>query len=997
MVPTVNKDLYNIKEDSKYRGCEEMHAPQALRTLILVFILTIGSVLPALVSPPVSAQSTQKNTTLYFTNALDLFTGGDVYNLSFAPISANPPTNQFDSQYPPNILVKNDSKLIPKLNSDQLLAWGSTVAIYFLQGIPGFNLSDLYAYLGNTTLSGYDLSLLFPNPFRVVESYTYTGENPVKITGNLTFNLFFSPPTNKPKKYQDNVTVGLYSMNENSFFPLPKLIKNASLRLAPKILFGIYKQQVTLPDVDYTLKPGESLLFSVEIVPTEKRTILFDLTQIPFIKKLTQLLLPRWENFTSGHLIRRTIGEVIKNITTFMEDSGVNVTPSDIRSLISMFKSSQFIYDSLDHPSSVAIPAKISEEDFRVYYLHADQTMSETQPTGAKATTKVLSNKNQTIWTADESLDRNKMLVIRNTTLEVYLQKLLFLIRPFSLQLNATLYDNGVPITSVQKKITLKEIKPILGKPKKPIIISFNGSAIEVAYGHQLEIGLSVSKSYILKPKLLCDSTTYPSFLRVKYEDTDNIQVSDVSKIPSSGLIIPGGLVEYLVNVSSKKADNITISSIVQDKTGGWSVTAPSVINVSANSITTIPVILNSTDVLKKAYGNSITTTLVITGKTGIAKTSASADVSRDAIQYDIVLLDYQNNITMKKGETKNFYFTIKNNNTGALDDVDNYTIDALSQNGWQVIPLESIKNIRRGETSPPNGARVVIEAPANTTLDSDVITVTVTSETDPTTFISFTFTVNIQPPDILQSIYNSLNSVAKSLGLTDIFGDYAAIALTALIMIIILFIIIILAFVLTLKDVDIICTNRIKEIEPDQQAVFELSLRNPTRKQQSYDVTTKHTADPSQWVVTTEPASLQVEGRQKQPVLVLATPAETIRPKDWTEITVNVQRTGKKKTAHIDLMAMIKEGTTILQIGNVTHWPSEFTPGERIVTSFSISNKGTIVARDVTVFFYLNGKQKNKVTVTIPAGAVADVQMPWIALKGRNKVRIRLKEQQTL
>jgi subtilase family serine protease len=115
--------------------------------------------------------------------------------------------------------------------------------------------------------------------------------------------------------------------------------------------------------------------------------------------------------------------------------------------------------------------------------------------------------------------------------------------------------------------------------------------------------------------------------------------------------------------------------------------------------------------------------------------------------------------------------------------------------------------------------------------------------------------------------------------------------------------------------------------------------------------------------------------------------------PKDWTEITVDVQRAGKKKTAHIDLMAMIKEGKTVLQIGDVTHWPSEFASGDRVVTSFSVSNKGTIVARDVTVFFYLNGKQKNKVTVTIPAGDVADVQMPWIAMKGKNKVRIRLKE----
>jgi len=63
------------------------------------------------------------------------------------------------------------------------------------------------------------------------------------------------------------------------------------------------------------------------------------------------------------------------------------------------------------------------------------------------------------------------------------------------------------------------------------------------------------------------------------------------------------------------------------------------------------------------------------------------------------------------------------------------------------------------------------------------------------------------------------------------------------------------------------------------------------------------------------------------------------------------------------------------------------------VITSFSISNIGTITARNTKVFFYLNGKQKTMVKVTIPAGNIADIQMPWIAEKGKNKVRIRIKE----
>jgi len=89
----------------------------------------------------------------------------------------------------------------------------------------------------------------------------------------------------------------------------------------------------------------------------------------------------------------------------------------------------------------------------------------------------------------------------------------------------------------------------------------------------------------------------------------------------------------------------------------------------------------------------------------------------------------------------------------------------------------------------------------------------------------------------------------------------------------------------------------------------------------------------------------------------------------------------------------MMKEGKTLLQLENVTHWPTTFNPGEKIITSFNITNNGSIPARNVKIFFYLNGKQKNKVEVTLPAGNIADIQIPWIAEKGKNQVRIRVKE----
>jgi len=999
MVTSVNKDLYINKRDSNYRGCEEMHAQKALQAILLTFILTVGSVIPALLSPSVSAQPTQGNTTLYFTNALNFSAIENFSDFGFAPISLNPPTNQNDSQYPPILFVKNTTKLLPRytLNSDQWITWFTSAwLIYFLEGTPGFNLSDLFNYFGNGTFNGYDITLLLPNPFRVVESYTYNGNSEITINGDLSFNLYFTPPENERPKFRDELKVGLYSLNQNSLLPLPKLITNTNITLAPKGS-NIYNQPITLQNVSHTLIPGESLLFSVEIIPSNK-TLPTVITKLFNVSKF----LERWEK-RANRLENRTrlptlqtIGTTIKDILSVLEESGVNITSKDIAAILNTFISSRFVYDSSIHASSVTVPAKISEEDIRIYYLHAGQGMNEIPSEGTnKTSTKI--NTTPTIWTTDQVLDRNKILKVGNVTAELYFYRALSIF-PGKVTVTVSLYDDNTTIASVEKVLTRKETQAFYQKPTDPIIFRFTGSDVEISNGHYLGVGISLSsgtKKVRTPLYVRYDSAAYPAFLRIKYEETQNIKIRDANVTPADKKIIPHGTVEYTLNVTSLKADNLTISTIEGEKIGAWSITVPEPMTVAANSVTRIPVFINSTDPLKAAYGNTVNLVIVISGKTGIARESAFAEVSKDAIRYSVEILDYSKSITIPKGENDDFNFIIKNNNTGADNDIDNYTVSATSKNHWPIIARDLIRNVPRGGTSVAEDARVNIEVPKNTSLDSDVVTVTITSVTDPGTTASITITVNVQPPGILESIYKSFNSLAKSLGLSEIFGDNAGVALAGILTIIILFIIIILAFVLTLKDVRILCTDRIKEIEPDQQALFELTLKNPTKKPQSYEVTTQQTGQPAQWAITTEPTRLQVEGRQSKPVQIIATPAETIMPKDWTEITVRVHKTSKKKTEHIDLMAMIKEGKTLLQIGNVAHWPIEFNPGDRIVTSFSISNKGTISARGITIFLYINGKQKNKINATIPAGGVADVQMPWIAVKkGKNKVRIRLKEQ---
>jgi hypothetical protein len=95
--------------------------------------------------------------------------------------------------------------------------------------------------------------------------------------------------------------------------------------------------------------------------------------------------------------------------------------------------------------------------------------------------------------------------------------------------------------------------------------------------------------------------------------------------------------------------------------------------------------------------------------------------------------------------------FIIKNNNTGAIDDVDSYTITTISKNHWPLISRENIKNLQIGNSTEPDDARVVIQVPKNTTLDSDIITITVTSEGNPSVTATINVTVHVIGNDVLE------------------------------------------------------------------------------------------------------------------------------------------------------------------------------------------------------------------------------------------------------
>jgi hypothetical protein len=962
-----------------------MKALKALRSILFTLMLILGFLLPVLLSNPVLAESNSGQTILYFTDALNYSENGNFSEFGFASLSQTYPTKQNDSEYPPSLFIKNTSKTFFKYSADinQWITWFSSSWLLYFMDDSDYNFSFLDDIFG-------DFELFLPNPYRVVEEYTYTGNDIVKINGDILYNLYFKPPITVQKP-GDNVTIGLYSMNINSALPLPNRITNTTVKLTPGLSNGIYNQQITLKNINHTVEPGESLLFTIEIVPCNKTlpTLLTKYIDLTRWEKIAN----RLENFSKIQTLQ-DIGMVLKDIVSLLEEA--NITSEDFAEIINNMVSSSFIYDSADHPASVIIPARISEEDIRIYYLHTIQEMNENRPVANNQSGSYKLSETPTLWNS-EPFDRNKILKVSDISADLYFDYYQILnIISGKITITAALYDNNITIASSEKELDRPSILDILKNPTTPVTFIFSGSDKEIAYGSRISIGVSLkngTKTGLGSVKLLYDSVDYPSALRVKLEETQNIKITDITSNPSNMKIIPEGTVEYIFNVTSEKEDTLQISSVEREKTGDWEITVPESTTVSANSQTNIHVFIKSQSNRKEAYGNNITLTIIVSGNTGIARQVVSAEVSQDAIQYEVEILGYSNSINISKGENRSFYFVIKNNNTGAIDDVDSYTITASSKNLWPLIPRENIRNLPIGENTNTDDARVVIQVPKNTTLDSDIITITVTSDSDPSATATINVTVYVTGEDFLENIYTLFDNLAETLGLNEIFGSYGAIVLVTILMVIILFLLLILVLVFTTKHVRIICLGRIKEIEVIEKAIFELTLNNPSKKTESYEIFAEQTALSSKWMIAIEPLATVIDGRQSKTVQIIVTPNSNNDSKDWTQITVHVKTPGKKRTESIRLIAMMKEGKTLLKLENVSHWPTVFNPGERITTSYSISNNGTVSANNLKVFFYLNGKQKNMVEVTIPTGSIADLEIPWIAVKGKNKIRIRLKE----
>jgi len=640
-------------------------------------------------------------------------------------------------------------------------------------------------------------------------------------------------------------------------------------------------------------------------------------------------------------------------------------------------------------------------ENTKFLYLKDGKKMETSQPDN-EATRKKLSN--STLKWSGPSFERNQIITNASAELYIHYPKII----PIGdIEITASLFDEEADkkIASEKKIIDRATLSALFSRgPEEPTTFNFEFDDYEISYDHSLKLEVYVSKSSLfdLRPiYLLYNSEEYPSHIRYVYEETDNIAISETNVEN----VYAGGSTNFDIIISSNYSDNIDIEIAEKISEGSWDISwSPKKINVEEESDTAITVSIKSTATDESAYGKEyITLYFNATGKTGIDSKTETIKVDESKVEYDVELVNPNEKLEVKHGEEKTFKFIIRNKNTGFLSDA--YSIDYTSENGFyaNIFSTEEV-SVYEGDTKNEVEIEIKVKIPRYTDIGSDKLIINISSDSSYDNNANYdeiyTLKVNIITPNIFESAYRLFEKLSERIGLDDALGedesfkDMGPWILIAIFLIILLIILLIIISIITRKFASLICLKRIKEIKPDEKAVFEITIKNPYKKVLSYEVKTEINEDlKNRWNVELERDQMSIGPKQSDSIRLHVEPTDNVKPQDWIKVSIIAKPIDKRKKIKIDTITIVKDSDMDVSISGVIHWPKPFKKGDRVETSFKLFNKGNVSAERLAIFLYVNGKQKNKVEdVTIPVGGHADIVIPWIAEKGKNEIEIIVK-----
>jgi hypothetical protein len=368
--------------------------------------------------------------------------------------------------------------------------------------------------------------------------------------------------------------------------------------------------------------------------------------------------------------------------------------------------------------------------------------------------------------------------------------------------------------------------------------------------------------------------------------------------------------------------------------------------------------------------------------------------VKKEAVDFNISK-DYPSNIEVKHGEKGTYVFVIENINSGLLPD--SYEIEANSQHNWTIelnYDKSELENVKVGENFI---IEVTIFVPSFTEISSDIMTLNIISIESGIYSEEKIFEINVKTkvilPNVLEHIYHAFENAAKSVGLDDVLGDYGAAFLIFIVFFLIFIFLFILLSLLLRKYVEIICLDRVKEIDPESAAVYNMKVFNPAKERLTYEIFAEKLSQSDGWDVSIEPGPISVDSKQSQYVQLTVSPTDNIKADDWIEVKIIAKSIEKNKSGEISVITSIIPEKPKLEISGVYHWPRIFKKDSIVKTSFRVRNNGRVSANNVKIVLNINGEEKNKVEdINIPRGGYAEIEIPWIAVKGKNHLDIVIK-----
>ncbi|OGS41122.1 MAG: hypothetical protein A3K77_00290 [Euryarchaeota archaeon RBG_13_31_8] len=487
-------------------------------------------------------------------------------------------------------------------------------------------------------------------------------------------------------------------------------------------------------------------------------------------------------------------------------------------------------------------------------------------------------------------------------------------------------------------------------------------------------------------------SDMYPSKIILTLKETDNIKIGDLDYKE----VYSGGSAHYLVDISSKYEDNIKILAEVKEKKGSWNIEVyPNILEIEAGGVEKVQVFVNSTAVDDSVYDfDEIYFYINAIGKTGFDTNTSYVTVSRDAVEYDFDVIDCPDEIEVKHGSTETFTIVIRNKNKGYISD--KYSINTEIEHNLNIIvDLLSDDEIPvYNENSLENEvitANISVEVPWYTYVESDELVIKIlSSQSDrypPIFEKSFTVTIKVITPNIIERIYKLFESAATKIGLT---GKYAGWILIAVVLLLLIIISIIIIYLKKRGFVEIICLERIKEIAPDETAKFEITIKNPYKYNLTYSIQSKLENDTQGFDISVDKIELDLQSGEEKVINLLVKPNDNVKKDDWCEVKIIIKPSNKTKTTKISTITTIKNGIKDVKVSGVVHLPKIFKKDDKVETSFKVWNNGNVSTGKISILFFVNGKEKNKIEdVIIPRGGYADIEIPWIADSGKNEVYI--------